>query len=229
MRTSLKIKVGAAGTAFALAFALGVMSSGTTGAYFSDTKVGGITGTIATVGLSTTPVTVTWPNMVAGQLQVVTVGFTNTGSIPQDVYISFYNRPALHALNTLGTAGEVHVTSTSLGGVLPFDSKNLQDGRHDTALGSGVTYNSCGNVFNKTLPACWPLPPSLKIAGNVPVGGTGSVTFSFKYAATATVSGVFNSYPLTLLTQSNNPLDSAGPAGNGLPIQIIAVQVGRII
>ena len=238
MRKSIMLKVGAVGTTFAMAGALAIAASGTTGAYFSQTKDGNVSGTFGSVTLTTSDTMFTWTNMMPGEAKTATVGFTNTGSGPQDFYIVFPNVPALHALNNLGTYGEVHVAGGEITNVVPlFDSMNLQDGRHPNTSGN---LNSCGNVFAQANPpkaGCWPLPPKLRIAANVAANATGSVSFTFNYAGIlgdgtpgpSVGVGVFNSFPLTNTTKdvyAGSP-DAAGPAGDGLPFQIVAVQVGQ--
>ena len=90
---------------------------------------------------------------------------------------------------------------------------------------------SCGSIFTSTGTGCWPLPTNLKLASSLAANATGSFTFSFNYAGKlATGSsggGVFNSYPLTASTDANVAADSVGPAGEGLPFQVVAVQVGQ--
>jgi hypothetical protein len=151
------MKVGAVGTSFALAGALAIVASGTTGAYFSAAQDGTITGAIGTVKLSATNTTFAWTNMMPGDPKSATVNFTNTGTGPQDFYLVFPNDPALHALNNLGSYGEVHVVSD---GTDVFDSANLQDGRHDTTS-TAAGSNSCGSIFTSTGTGCWPLPTNL--------------------------------------------------------------------
>jgi hypothetical protein len=227
MRKSTKMKVGAVGISFALAGTLAVVASGTTGAYFSAAQGGTISGAIGTVALSTTNTTFAWTNMMPGEPRTVTVNFTNTGTGPQDFYLAFPDDPALHALNNLGSFGEVHVLS---GGTDVFDSTNLNDGRHDTST-TAPGSNSCGSIFSATGTGCWPLPTNLKLAGSLAANATSSFTFSFNYAGKlgkgSGGGGVFNSYPLTALTDANVAADTAGPAGAGLPFQVVAVQVGQ--
>jgi len=220
------------------AFALAASTS-VTGAYFSEAAPGTINGEIGAVHLWTSNTTFNWTNMMPGEKQTSTVGFANTGTGPQDFYIVFPNVPALHALNNLGTYGEVHVSSarTGAGDVSLFDSANLQDGRHPNKSGN---LNSCGNIFASAVPAkagCWPLPVNLKIASNVAKTQGGSVSFSFNYGAqlsdvghgTSGGPGVFNGYPLKNTVEdvyAESP-DAAGPDGTGLPFKIVAVQVGQ--
>ena len=223
MRKSFAMRLGAVGTAVVLAGGLAVVASGTTGAYFSESKAGAITGTIGAVHLETGNTTFEWTNMMPGEAKSAPVGYKNTGTGAQDFYLVFPNGPALHALNNLGTYGEVHVTDGN--GAALFDSANLQDGR-TRADGS----NSCG-AFSTT--GCWPLPASLKIASNVATGASSSVTFNFNYPGklgkgTSGGVGVFNTYPSTGPNSEAFGADLAGTPGSGLPFQIVAVQVGQL-
>ncbi len=235
MRKSLKMKVGAVGATFAMAGALAVVASGTTGAFFSEAQAGSVNGSVGSVHLSTTNRTFAWTNMMPGEKHTAAIDFVNTGTGSQDFYIAFPNRPALHAFNQLGSYGEVHLTGGKTGAIVPlFDSMNLQDGRHAANGHNEAGYDSCGG-FAPT--GCWPLPVNLKIASNVGVGSGGSVSFGFNYAGrlgdtTGAVRhsggpGAFNTYPLTALSDSNDPLDTVGANGTGLPFEVVAVQVGQ--
>jgi hypothetical protein len=209
------------------AFGLVATATGVTGAYFSEAKGGNITGTIGAVHVATAGGTggngldFSFTNLMPGEPQTITVYYQNTGTGPEDIHLNFPNVPALHALNNLGSYGEVHIVDSSSGHV--FDSANLQDGRTKADL-----TNSCSNVFSPS--GCWPLPTDVLVRSNLPAGGTGQVTFSFAYAGKLTGNGpgVWNSFP------SNNPPysqafgpDAAGPAGNGLPYNVVATQVGH--
>ena len=149
-----------------------------------------------------------------GEAQTATVNFTNTGKKAQDVYLTFPNRSALHALNNLGSWGEVTVAN---GGATLFHSTNLNDGRRASDTG-----DTCGG-FAET--GCWPLPTKLKVASNVAPDASGSVTFSFNYAAKKTGGQelVFNAYPSY---PEAFGLD-AEQTGDGLPVNVVAVQVGQ--
>ena len=226
MRKSITMRAGAIGTAFALAGGLAVIASGTTGAYFSDTKTGVIKGTTGSIKITTTGGAVgaddglnfAFVNLMPGEAQTATVNFTNTGKKAQDVYLTFPNRPALHALNNAGTFAEVHVAGGKGGNIAPlFDSTNLNDGRRFSETG-----NSCG-PFDPT--GCWPLPDKLLVARDVAPSGTGSVSFSFNYPTKMTggQDGVFNAYPVTEAFGA----DAAGTAGDGLPVNVVAVQVNK--
>lgn len=243
MRMNLKMR------AFSLVASVGLLggtafvASGQTGAYFSDTHSGTITGTIGTIkvtgggGGGTDNLDIAFSNLLPGAAQTVTSTYTNSGSSTEDVWVVFNNATALSALNNLGSYGEVHVWSTgsdSVGAV--FDSANLDD-----------RLATCGSF---TSGGCWPLMGAYRIAANLPAGSAGTFHFSFNYASK--LSGqpaspvAWNSYPLPgwkgdganyntcTTTQSgtygdcsnNQTTVVAGQTGAGLPYQIVATQPG---
>jgi hypothetical protein len=244
MRKSLRIKLGAIGTTFALAGALAIASSGTTGAYFSDTKLGGVTGTVGSVTIGTAGgvagvgqgISFVFSNLAPGKVQTATVTYTNTGTLAQDIYLTFPSITALHALNNLKTDGHVYLVGGKTGGqnLLYFSSSNLNDGRTD----QNVLLNSCAldglqASFVSGNSGCVPLNYSYRLASNVAPGGTGTFSFSFNYPSTygnpvsvtgtagLTGGGLFNSFPVN---EAYGP--DAAEIGDGLPFQIIATEVG---
>jgi hypothetical protein len=223
MRKSIMLKVGAVGTTFAMAGALAIAASGTTGAYFSQTKDGAVTGTFGAVTLSTSETTFAWTNMMPGEQKSAAVDFTNTGTGPQDFYLVFPNATALSSLNDLGSYGEAHIL---VDGVEKFASKNLND-RY-----------TCGTPGANGGPEACPVPQKLLLASNVAKDASNTFTFQFNYAGklgdanlTATPTrpassggvGVFNTYPAV----DGQKTIEAGVTGDGLPYQIVAVQVGQ--
>lgn len=206
----------------ALVAALGtasVVAIGTTGAYFSDTKNGTVTGSLGTIKVTTNGGTgadnadLKFANpLLPGEAQTVSVTFTNSGTSVQDVWVVFPNATALSSLNDLGSYGEVHVTAN---GTPVFDSANLSD--HSSSCGA---FSPAG---------CWPLPNKLKLASNVGPGNTGNMKFTFNYAGklknSSNVDGAkWNMYPAT---DGQTTINDADGTGNGLPYQIVAVQHGQ--
>ncbi len=200
-----------------------VVASGQTGAYFSQTVQGGVTGTVGSIHITpSTATNISFSNLLPGSPQSVSVTYENTGSSPEDVYLNFNNLTALSALNNLGRYGAVHITSDGYGAVGDvFDSFNLNDNT-----------STCEQPFVNTpasgpTSACWPVPNQLLVAHNVASGATGSFTFTFEYAsALSGQSGDFtdpwNSYPVA---GQFTTIGTDG-SGNGLPFQIVATQVG---
>ena len=161
-RINPRIAIGIA--ALVAAFGLLFNAVGHTGAYLEDTKPGGVTGTIGEVKISTVggaainDPTFVWSNMLPGEYKSLTVKYKNTGTVPEDVFLTFPNLTALSALNSLGTYGEVHVT---VNGTEVYANANLNDKPNSGTKG---------------------LPAQLKLQGGLAVNHTGTFTFQFRYA-----------------------------------------------
>ncbi len=158
----------------ATASLVGFAATGT-GAYFSDAKAGNaINGTMGSIKISghdgsgANSLGIDLTNMLPGEQQSKTVGFTNTGDNPEDVWVVF-DQTALGShdgqtgLNSLGTYGEVHVDSN---GSEIFGSANLNDNATSCPPGVGS-------------PACNPLPHMLKLDDNLAPGSSANWTFAF--------------------------------------------------
>jgi len=214
-RINPRIAIGIA--AVLAAFGLLFNAVGHTGAYLEDAKPGGVTGTIGKVEISTTggaainDPTFTWSNMLPGVYKSLTVKYKNTGTVPEDVYLTFPNLTALSALNSLGTYGEVHV---SVNGTEIYANANLNDKPNNGTSG---------------------LPAQLKLQEGLQVNHTGTFTFEFRYAdklggvqgaAThSTGGGVFNHYPAT---DGQVTVRAGDGTGNGLPFAVAGVQEGHL-
>jgi hypothetical protein len=195
-----------------------VVATGGTGAYFSDSHSGTISGTIGSIrvtpsgGGGANNLDFAFTNLLPGEPQSATGQYTNTGANAEDVYIAFNNPTALSALNNLGTYGEVHVTAN---GNDLFDSANLNDNS-----------TTCG-PFSPS--GCWPLPSELRLAQNVAPGGTGNFTFTFNYASKlktqppAGTTANWNTYPVN----GQFTVNSSDGSGSGLPYEIVATQPGQ--
>jgi hypothetical protein len=190
-----------------------------TGAYFSDSAPGQISGTVGSIhvavsgGSGSTNSNFAFDRLLPGEPQTVTITYTNTGNNPEDVYLAFPNATALSALNNLGTFGQVQVNDA--GGNDVFDSSNLNDNA-----------TTCG-PFAHT--GCWPLPKQLKVDSHLAPGASDTATFTFNYASKLKgqppvgSTGTWNSYPVASQFTTN----SSDGTGSGLPYSIIATQVGQ--
>jgi len=234
MRGNWKVRVAAMTATVALLGGTAFVASGATGAYFSDTQPGTISGTIGCILVTASGGTANghgsgqdfaFSNLLPGEAQTITVNYQNTcPTNAEDVWITFPNATALSALNNLGKYGTVHVTSAGDGAVGDvFDSANLND-----------RVATCGALS----PAgCWPLPGQLKVASDVGPTQSGSVTFSFMYASALSTqpppgTGVWNTYPVPAGQYSpTNPdgqttVNVADGTGAGLPYAVVATQLG---
>lgn len=177
--TSRKTKV--AGFLGTVAITGGLLASAVvgTGAYFSDTKANNhITGTMGSIkvegrdGSGTNNLDIVFTDMLPGEEKSATLGYENTGTNAQDVWIVFKaadlgTGDGKTGINSLGTYGEVHVASN---GSELFASQNLNDNNATCPVGVGS-------------PACNPLPGKIKLAGALQPGHTGDFTFSFTPSA----------------------------------------------
>jgi len=208
----------ALGLTAAAAVGLAATASGITGAYFSDTKSGQITGTVGAVKIVTWGGTggdglnLNFTNLMPGEPQHVTINYTSQGTGPQDLYLTFPDVASLHALNNMGSFGEVTVTDSASGQV--FHSTNLNDNRPD-ATGTCGPFSPAG---------CWPLPTQLLVRTNLAPGASGQVAFTFSYPAKKKGGQglAWNPYP----SVGALPSDSV-TSGDGLPFNVVATQVGQ--
>jgi hypothetical protein len=151
-----------------------------TGAYFTDTQAGSISGTMGTIQIQAgdggpAATTINFTKMLPGEAQAKTVQFKNTGQNPQDVWIVFDqshlgdhdHNTDTGAVNDRGTYAEIHIKS---GSTAVFDSANLNDDSNSCPPGVGN-------------PACNPLPPMIKLRSNLAPGASGNFTFSYMPAA----------------------------------------------
>ncbi|MET4702983.1 hypothetical protein [Frigoribacterium sp. UYMn621] len=220
MPTNFKVKALSIAASVALLGGTAFLASGATGAYFSDTHSGNISGTVGNIhvvpfgGGGATGTDLAFSNLLPGVAKTVTLKYKNTGSDNQDVYIVFNNATALSALNDAGTFGEVHLAAN---GTPIFDSANLND--HLSPLHC-LTFDPSG---------CWPLKSQYLLASNVAPGATGDVSFSYtiagKYkgqAAAGAAAAPWNSFPVAGQTTTN----SADGTSAGLPYEIVATQHG---
>ena len=220
-----KMIVGAGGVAVALSMALAAL--GPTGAYFSDTAQGKLSGSLGSIkvsgsgGTGVEHLNLQYTNLLPGDaLQTQTVGYENTGRSNQDVWVVFNDAEALHALNDLGRYGAFNVTAN---GTTVFNSTNLKDSLSCGAL--SVVDDGTGTL-------CHPVPHMVKVASNVAprtvAGPDGHISFGFAYPSSTW-------HPESLNNESNkdgggawNAYPLGAPSASGLPYQIVATQVDQL-
>jgi hypothetical protein len=236
MKVLFKSKVIALTASVLLLGGTAFIASGATGAYFSDSVSGGVSGTVGSIDLAAdSPLGINFANLLPGVPSTVQVNFHNSGTSPEDVYLTFPNATALSALNNLGRYGSVTVGANGQGSLgTVFTSYNLND--------NGTT---CGPFSNSpaTGPTsgCWPVPGQIQLASNVQPGSNEDFTFTFEYATALTGNGpaTWNTYPASAQSYSQcvaaagsgcdndqftvNPSDGTG---SGLPYDLVATQVG---
>jgi hypothetical protein len=202
----------------ATASLVGFAATGT-GAFFSDSSPGTITGSIGSIHVSvsggngSSSTNFNFDRLLPGTPQTVTVTYTNTGNSPEDVFLTFPNATALSALNNLGTFGSVQVNDAGNSDV--FDSTNLNDNA-----------TTCGPFSHS---GCNPLPKQLQVDNNLKPGDSATASFAFGYASklkgqpAVGATAAWNNYPVAGQFTTN----AGDGTGNGLPIAIVATQVGQ--
>ena len=140
-----------------------------TGAYFTDSDSGTISGNLGSIsvdgygGGGENGLDIVVTNMLPGVANSATVKYANDGLNAQDVWVVFEDE-GLAALNKLGRYGQVTVASN---GTDVFYSANLNADATSCPPGAGPA------------PVCNPLPEQLRLATNVAPGAGGSMTFTF--------------------------------------------------
>ena len=152
--------------------------------------------------------------LLPGSPQTVTLDYRNTGTSAEDVYVVFTNATAVSALDSLGTLGQVRLSSAgdgALGDV--FDSSNLSD-----------SLSVCGHFSSS---GCWPLLHQYELARHLTPSQSGSFSFRFGLSTADTVQPAagqtgWNPYPVkgqTVVVPSDG-------SGTGLPYELVATQPG---
>jgi hypothetical protein len=205
----------------ATASLVGFAATGT-GAYFSDSSPGTITGSIGNIhisvsgGTGATNSNFAFNDLLPGAPQTVTISYTNTGVSPEDVFLTFPNSTALSALNNLGTYGDVQVNDAN--GNDAFDSANLNDNTVSCPPGSTSVAHPI---------PCAALPNQIKVDSNLAPGASATTTFTFGYASklggNGGTGGVWNTYPVSGQTTVN----AGDGSSTGLPYAMVATQVGQ--
>jgi hypothetical protein len=170
MQKSTKAKVGGGLTAIVLALGMGVVASGATSAYFSDTNSGGvITASYGSIYVDVDGNKTTTPNLdlrdlLPGETKTGEFTVANSGRSDQDVHVQFDSDAVLKLVNQLGRSAAIEI---AVDGERVFFSDNLNDGYP-------------GN------PAVTPLPKTLTLVEGLAPGASAQVTFAFTYAASNT-------------------------------------------
>lgn len=152
--------------------------------------------------------------LLPGSPQTVTLDYRNTGTSAEDVYVVFTNATAVSALDSLGTLGQVRLSSGGAGALGDvFDSSNLSD-----------SPTACGHFSSS---GCWPLLHQYELARHLAPSQSGSFSFRFGLSSDDTVQPAtgqtgWNPYPVkgqTVVVPSDG-------SGAGLPYELVATQPG---
>ena len=131
----MKIKIIGLVVALIVVAGLVAVAAHATGAYFSDTHSGKISGTIGDISVKASGGAVdqnshdaldfNWDEMLPGVPYTATINVQNSSSSnSEDIWMTFPNATALSALNTLGTYGAVQIL---VDGQQVYENHNLND------------------------------------------------------------------------------------------------------
>jgi len=228
MKMTMKVRVLTLVATIALLGGTAFVASGSTGAYFSDSVNGAISGSTGTILITPNTTAVSFSDLLPGVPQTVTVNYQNTGNSTEDVYLDFNDVSSLSALNNLGHYGEVTISSSGDGNQgTEFFSSNLDD-----LVGPGTECGTASNAQSTVTTAgesgpgmlCWPLTTNYLLTKSLTPGDSGSFSFTFEYApalgGSPTVSAPWNTYPVAGQTYPGTT------SGTGLPFTLVATQPG---
>jgi hypothetical protein len=124
-----------------LTSALGLAIGGT-GAYFTATQPGSITGNLGTVAVAISGQSINFADLLPGQVATQTVNVQNTGTANEDMYLVFDNANyAWSAVNDLGQYGKFVINGNT------YD--NLNNAYAQGSPGSGVmSTNPLSGCYN---------------------------------------------------------------------------------
>lgn len=180
-----------------------------TGAYFTDSHPGQVTGTFGSVaidmnGSGSGPgnLQFNFNGIMPGQWKTATITATNTGSDNEDIYMVFTNANTVWSqINTLGTFGEANVNGT--------DYANLNNKyAQGTPANTGQT-NACGDP---TGPIAY--LPHVNYLGTLTPGQAANYTFAFRYSACISNSAYQNQPAFSNPLEFNIAAFQAGIAPN---------------
>jgi hypothetical protein len=182
----------------------------TTGAYFTDTKPGAITGDLGTVKVAISGEAITFANLLPGEDQTATVNVVNTGTGNEDMWLVFDNdNLAWSAVNNLGAYGIFTVN-----GVV-YDNLSNQ-----YAAGSGpapvISTDPNSGCYNVPRPNIAYLPHAIKLGTWTP-GQAATFNISFHFNACMTVPNV-DGVSLWGAAASGNDVNGYFPAISPAPL-----------
>jgi len=216
-------------TAAITAALIGVAVIGT-GAYFTDSKPGAITGNLGTVAVDIAGQNIDFANLLPGVDQTQTVTVHNTGTANEDMYLAFDNTNlGWSAVNDLGQYGIFTIN----GGV--YD--NLNNAYAQGTPGSGVmSTNSASGCYNVPRNAINYLPHTIFLATLSPNQvWTFNVSFHFNACLTSgaggtlwqaadtnfpTIGPVPLDFKVAAFQQGVNPNDQMNGAGKIAPLSL---------
>jgi hypothetical protein len=162
-----------------------------TGAYYTDTVAGTVSGNNGTVAISASGNTTSgnlafdFSGILPGVAKTATITVTNTGSGPEDIYLAFDNSNNMwSAVNDLGQYGKFVINGNT------YDNLNNKTGNATTGVAGSPISDSYINTTDPTN-SCYMVPrvpvnylPHVIFLGTLPAGSAAwPFTISFQYIA----------------------------------------------
>ncbi len=188
----------------------------TTGAYFTDSQPGAITGNLGTVSVGISGAAINFANLLPGEVQTQTVNVQNTGTANEDIWLAFDNANfAWSAVNDLGQYGRFVVNGNV------YD--NLNNGYAQGTPGSGVmSTNPASGCYNIPRNAIAYLPHTIFLATLTP---SQVVSFNISFNFNPCMTGG-NGTGAALWGSVANDFSPAIPANTPLNFKVAAFQQG---
>lgn len=204
---------------------VGVAVAGT-GAYFTASNGGTISGNLATVAVTTSGgaggynLDFTWDNMLPGVDSVANVGIQNTGTVPEDIYLAFDNTNGVwSALNTLGAYGIFTVN-----GSLVYNNMNNQYAEGTDSSGQVISTSPTSGCYNVPRPNHIEYLPHIIFLGTL--GPTASLPLTLAFHFNACMTGGQGNpfgplvYHVAAFQVGVNPTDPMNGAGQIAPLNL---------
>jgi hypothetical protein len=197
-----------------LTSALGLAIGGT-GAYFTATQPGSVSGNIGSVNVGVSGAAINFANLLPGVVQTQTVNFQNTGTGNEDIWIVFDNSNlAWSAVNDLGQYGKFVVAGNT------YDNLNnayAQGTPGSGFMGSPSGTGPCGTVARNAIAY---LPHMINLGTYAPAQA-GAFNVSFNFIACLSGNG-----PADLWSSVANDFSPALTGNLPLNFKIAAFQAG---
>jgi hypothetical protein len=195
VKTSTTVKLATGAAAVGAAALLIGPATGTTGAYFTESKTGTINASTGGVHLSTTDLTLNFNNLLPGEFQTNDITFTATGSGLEDIWLVLPTDGSADALNgipgtpsgdaALGRYGHFAVSGPD-GAFTSYNLATAGTGIHSgptcttDSYGRGGSETQAVDRNDHTVPFC-PVPNAILLSYGASNGFTGvaHVTFGF--------------------------------------------------
>jgi hypothetical protein len=218
--------------ALAIAASMISLAVASTGAYFTDSKGGQITGNLGTVAVDIAGQNINFANLLPGVDQTQTVTVHNTGSANEDMYLAFDNSNlGWSAVNDLGAYGIFTVNGVVY--------NNLNNAYAAGTTGAPViSTNSASGCYNVVRPAIAYLPHVIPLATLAPGqvwtfdvsfhfnacmtggNGTGASLWSAADAQFPTIGPVPLLFKVAAFQQGVNPNDQMNGSGKIAPLTL---------